>query len=437
MVIASGWRQQYRCQYPFKVRRKIAHQLIFFLNWSMRKIKMKTTFLKTAEISNKLTELITAHEEYYWAVAWGGAMGKHAKLLISNASRIKKIIIGTHFYHTDPKFLKKFIRHDTVKVDTSPHGSGTFHPKIYYFQSGGKAAAIVGSANFTKAAMNKNTEAGILIEGDATNDTLITIKDSVESYYANGKSITVDFLKDYSAKHEKMRSHRKASEKPLNTKGLETKLQDMTQQEYLKWVEEYGSDFDERLKILETIKEWLYKEKYCELKEEQRKAIAGTVQHIDGYHWNWKLFGSLIGSGKLKQILNNDKNQQSFSDALDVIPKERDKAVTYKQYKDFIDKFKIAFGIDQPQPKIPFFSRFLAVKRPDQFICVNAQNLKYLKEDIGLSNLELNVEEYWKQVVLPIRSYKWWNEPMPTESLDQRIWHNRVAMLDSLYYQRD
>src|SRR3546814_8167077 len=52
---------------------------------------------------------------------------------------------------------------------------GCFHPKIFYFETGDKAEAIVGSANFTKGGLGPNFEAGVHAKGAAGNPFFVQI----------------------------------------------------------------------------------------------------------------------------------------------------------------------------------------------------------------------------------------------------------------------
>jgi len=52
-----------------------------------------------------------------------------------------------------------------------------FHPKLYVFKYGNKTVAIVGSSNLTRAAMESNIEANLLIEGEPNEPTIATVTD--------------------------------------------------------------------------------------------------------------------------------------------------------------------------------------------------------------------------------------------------------------------
>ena len=107
-------------------------------------------------IRNKLTHLISRCNNMQIAVAWATSNHEVFKTLIDNRNKINKLIVGTHFYQTDPKFLESFINDDKVKV--IQNSGDVFHPKIYYFSTDEGWECLIGSANFTNGAMNKNEE---------------------------------------------------------------------------------------------------------------------------------------------------------------------------------------------------------------------------------------------------------------------------------------
>src|SRR5437762_5803894 len=123
--------------------------------------------LSAKEIGDSLMSLMDV-EEYYWAVAWAGKPNRLFDQLKKCESRIKQLVVGTHFHQTSPAFIQELRAHSRVKFILQP--SGVFHPKVYLFRSGSEWAAVVGSANFTDAAFTTNEEAAVLLasaQGDS------------------------------------------------------------------------------------------------------------------------------------------------------------------------------------------------------------------------------------------------------------------------------
>src|SRR3546814_17967245 len=70
----------------------------------------------------------------------------------------------------------------TCALPISKNRPGCFHPKIFYFQSGAKAEAIVGSANFTKGGLDSNWEAGVHVKGAADDPFFEQIRGQLDRY---------------------------------------------------------------------------------------------------------------------------------------------------------------------------------------------------------------------------------------------------------------
>jgi HKD family nuclease len=48
--------------------------------------------------------------------------------------------------------------------------SGVFHPKLYLFQNGHRTRILIGSSNLTRGGLEKNVEANVAIDGQATDE---------------------------------------------------------------------------------------------------------------------------------------------------------------------------------------------------------------------------------------------------------------------------
>ena len=68
------------------------------------------------------------------AVAWATVDFEVFRLLVKNKKKIKKMIVGTHFYQTAPEFIETFLAHPNVRFILPTGGESVFHPKIYVFE---------------------------------------------------------------------------------------------------------------------------------------------------------------------------------------------------------------------------------------------------------------------------------------------------------------
>ncbi len=65
---------------------------------------------KPTLIRNKLLLLIEECTSIQIAVAWATANHEVFKTLIDNRDKINKLVVGTHFFQTDPNFLEALER---------------------------------------------------------------------------------------------------------------------------------------------------------------------------------------------------------------------------------------------------------------------------------------------------------------------------------------
>lgn len=401
---------------------------------------MNITFLTTTQIAKKLRKLIADYDEFYWAVAWG-SNGPLADELISSKQKMRNILIGIQFCQTDPKLLERLAAAGAARIAVGIC-KGTFHPKAYYFQSGVKAAAIVGSANFTRAGTTENIEAAVLIEGSTNDEPLQKVRAMVVDLWKIGTPIDDEFLISYRLQYAANLKYRDALNKPLRVarpaeKAAHPDLLTMSWPDYVAEVKaSKHHDLIGRLDMLRKAHALLNcVNSFSELGPDARKAIAGVVGRrqklLDGlneYDWGW--FGSMFGAGSFKnRIAENDPH---LSRAMDFIPPTGE--IVRDDYLAFVEEFNRAFDNSKRAGRVPTASRLLAMKRPDYFVCVDERNRKGLSSDLGFFPTTLDFAKYWTEVVEPITQAKWWQVRRPPGT-DGRIWDCRAAMLDAIYYE--
>jgi len=124
--------------------------------------------INSTQLENEFYRLIKQYKCFYWATAWAGVGSKHFNALMANKEKIKKIIVGIHFYQTHPDFIEAFLDNKNLQFVIQPQG--TFHPKLYlFYNTDNDWEIIIGSSNFTKEAFNKNTEANTLVNSTDRN----------------------------------------------------------------------------------------------------------------------------------------------------------------------------------------------------------------------------------------------------------------------------
>ncbi|QCE32745.1 hypothetical protein FAI41_03625 [Acetobacteraceae bacterium] len=149
--------------------------------------------LLPGEIKTEILQLIQESQEIRVAVAWAQAGHEVELALRANAKKIKKLVVGMDFNGTDPAFLGFYGKHNLALGKAT----GTFHPKIYYFQKGKYAACIEGSTNFTKSAFERNAESGTLITGNKNDEFFKKTRFLIDQYAESGANLKPNDLMGY------------------------------------------------------------------------------------------------------------------------------------------------------------------------------------------------------------------------------------------------
>ncbi len=83
-------------------------------------------FLSTpSEIESVLSKQLSKCKSVRWAVAWASCNTKLFTKLVEANDKIDQLIVGIHFYQTDPDFIEEFLDHPNVKFVMNP--DGVFH----------------------------------------------------------------------------------------------------------------------------------------------------------------------------------------------------------------------------------------------------------------------------------------------------------------------
>lgn len=370
------------------------------------------------------------------AVAWAGK-NKVVDAMLTANQKIRHVVIGTHMYQTDPAVLRSFMAYKGARC-VEPSGR-LFHPKVYLFQLPNGFAMVVGSHNLTGGAFGgKNVEVSVLIEMSNKDDVFIELENFVKSSYRDAKVIKEDFLFAYDAQYRVNKANRSALNKfhPLK-KPRDSAQTSPLEISWATFVTKVKDDrhhsLDGRLCILAKAAE-LFKEyeSFGYMSSYERKAIAGTYglkePQLDDLPWGW--FGTMVGLGSFTTLINNKPKR--LSKALDNIPLDGD--ITEDHYNNFVRDFVIAFKDQARTGGVATASRLLAMKRPDVFVCVNDANRSGISDAFGSAPSTLSLDNYWERVITPMQSSPWWLHSRPRESLAGRIWDNRAALIDCIYY---
>ena len=409
------------------------------------------------EFKSTFLDLFKKCKRFSFAVAWASPIEGIFQVILQNKRKIDKGIVGLHFYQTDSDFIREFIGSNKVKF--FPLTSGTFHPKIYLFENNDGWTLIVGSANFTNAAFSKNYEASLMVTNNDTDakKTLDAVVNILKEYKKKAKTFTkadldrYEFISDQ--QQDMLDSFSDDDGEKKNPSKIEfskpfylSKYSTLSWNEFRNRVEkETGKDgprFEKRIKLLCTVEKIFNKQdkrtgRYLSFSEytlDERRIIAGLKLNNESEYY-YKIapgfFGQMSVSRKLYTFVSENSTCKIISKALDCIPREG--LVEKKHYDKFVQEItsikNIALGIA---------TRFLAMKRPDIFVCFDSANERRLCEDFGIklsTRKEKRFEDYWEKIICKIKKCKWWKLPRPAKGDDLIIWKNRAAFLDSISYE--
>lgn len=415
---------------------------------------MEASFITRSDAKNKLIQLIRECDSMQWAVAW--AREKDNEVLAAaydQRRKFERLVIGTHFYQTDPAVLRMFEKHPRARM-ALPEGA-TFHPKVYLFRIGSEWAAVVGSHNCTRSAFLQNAEASSYLRGSYRELAFAELLTFLDEEWKQAADIN-KHLWSYEVQHKRNAEARKAlvnfnrNVRPPKAAAKAGRASAAPSPYVLTWstfVQQVSHDsldsLDKRLAVLRGVGE-LFRRKgqLARMEPYERKAIAGTFMQgepeFQGLEWGW--FGTMVGAGDFRHLVNDEP--KLLDRALKHIPAAGE--VSEKQYRayvaDFLDAFERigkAKAIQERPTHVgghPTASRLLAMKRPDRFICVNGLNQASLCRAMGVAHTTLDIHNYWDRIAAPLLNCEFWNQPAPASRKQRELWNGRMALLDTIYY---
>lgn len=401
--------------------------------------------LSEAQAAQEVLGLLKTCTSVSLAVAWATKGKVTDALLVSG--KLKRAVVGTHMYITDPSVIRQFIEHQDARVIPPSHPR-LFHPKVYIFEKGSQAWAVVGSHNLTRRAFGLphragaplNIEASVLIEGHVDDQPIKDLLTFVDTSWAEGENPDEDFLFSYELQYQANRRNLEAL-KTFHRIGRPRDADHQPSPMTVSWAEFVQktraagrNDFEQRTALLEGAQRLFgARRSFAEMGATERKAIAGTFgkkeEQLDGLEWGW--FGRMFSQGDFKHLVN--QKPQLLSGALDHIPAQGE--VTEEQYRAFVAGFRTAFADCSHKGGYPVASRLLAMKRPDQFVAVNSKNKRGLCGALNVAHSTLDLDNFWERIVRLVRLSPWWLTPRPRPGSEARLWDFRAAMLDCLYYE--
>ena len=373
-------------------------------------------------MKKEFKRLIKDYSEFYWVSAWAdGQDFPIFRKLRDNQSKIVKIIIGTSFKRTDPRFIEEFMKVKHVRFDK--HNDGVFHPKAYLFAKEDKWELIIGSANFTRGSFGTNRELSLLINGaeEADADLRDLVIDEIEKYWKKSDYFTKEEFVEYAAAHKKIVE----TQSQIVSASFQKVDKSTSWDRYVRLIIS-GHLFDDRMLLLRSVGGSFESNKHFkDMDYDTRRQIAGYVTGNKG-RIDWRMFGNTREPGDFSHKVKDEA--EKISAALDEVPLRGE---IYKSHYDaFVREFRPMF----PKSMIMHASRILTMKRPDVFFCITGRNSHRFFRCYPTRSYRADNESYWKEVISKIHSSVWWQSPEPATQVEKEIWLNRAALLDTIYY---
>lgn len=380
------------------------------------------------------SRLIENYSETTFAVAWTSSGNSVFDLLREHSSRITRAIIGTHFYQTHPDVLDIFAEKRNVRFVLQP--SGVFHPKLYLFRSGEQWEALIGSANLTTGALSTNSETMLLLGGARKDPTNVRdeIVETIDCYWQMGRSITNSDTAAYREvwNHKQPALRRLAGQYGSSSRAKPLTASSVMSMGWNRFFDVVKADphhgFKSRCELLAIARNAFAKYRtYASMELPLRKTIAGLPNEKES-RWAW--FGSMKGEGHFHKAVN--ENSEQLSKALDEIPLRG--VVTRSEYENYIAEFDRTFPTGKR--RVGVASRLLALKRPDQFVCLDSKNRRGLCGDFGIAQTGMTYARYWDEIIERIVDAPWWSSKRPEIEIEAAVWDGRAAMLDAIFYEQ-
>lgn len=400
---------------------------------------MQISLVNSAATARKLSTLIRKHDRISIAVAWGGITDV-AEELLAHSDKFESFLLGVDFSATEADLIDRLV--DVPNAFVAKNRPGCFHPKIFYFETGLKAEAIVGSANFTKGGLGPNFEAGVHAKGASDDPFFVQVRNQLNAYAPLRLAITSVLADSYRRQAEAAaaKARPKNPTLPDNRKEWARVNSPLARMEWSEFVtlarrDEYH-DFKKRMLLVRAIQQIFSRTpSFANVSAAEAKGIAGVLgkneaeaEGLAKLEWGW--FGSMGGAGTFAELIGLEDG--ALAAALDAIPRRGD--VTKNQFDDYVAAFTAAFSNSSRVARLAPATRLLAMKRPDVFVCVNGGNRPGLAKALTFAPTTIKLENYWDRVIEPIRQAPWYTVERST-GRDTELWDARVAMLDAIYYR--
>ncbi len=114
-----------------------------------------------------------------------------------------QVLVSQYLNFTHPIALRRLLKLSHLEVRIATKGS--VHAKGYFFSKGPRQQFLIGSSNWTAAAISSNTELNVEIASDADSEFTAALSEEFEHQFKKATPLTIDFIEKYEAVYEQSR----------------------------------------------------------------------------------------------------------------------------------------------------------------------------------------------------------------------------------------
>lgn len=285
-----------------------------------------------------------------------------------------RLVIGLNMMVSSPDALLKLYKISSenrlLRLYLADMKDATFHPKLYLFKTSKKVYVVIGSANLTKNAWEKNEELSVLNHFPPKDNEAIEIQSYfnslLEKNYVSGATYLQ--LQQYKGKYEKIQ------------KAIEKAEEEISEEPYInkkllnQYYEKYLNSKDEQIGLKDKIER--YKEAKKNLKEISNSSI-NKKKFID-------LYSELIGASGYRHLWHSNglfrrkesviKNYKKTAALIKYIEENYKHKSTSQIFDEVLEKSKSINGLSYN-----IFTEMLTTYDSKRFTVLNDNPLKSLK----------------------------------------------------------
>ena len=382
-------------------------------------------------LSDTFASLCEKYDHFKWAVAWAGKEDRFnlASLLEKNIEKVDRLVVGLHFYQTDPDFIEHYMNWHSVRFIKQTEG--VFHSKVYFFyNSPDDWSAIVGSSNFTRAGFSFNSEANIYFDQADGKGLSLQLTLYIDSLWEDASPFSNPELSSYRTLCDYQKSNLASLRKTIAKKNRRvidsSEIDVMTWDSYINLILS-NQTLGARISLLEKAHELFKKYKrFNSIPYDLRACLAGIAQTMSDFdkEVDWRLFGSMKRATTYTKAI---KDGTKLAAAIDYIPLKGE--VSKEVFMKYANEFQSIF-----KDPLASATRLLAIKRPDVFVCIDSKNKRGICKAFNIPLSRLTFENYWELIVGRIRNSVWYSEKTKGDVIINKIKKYQVALLDCFYY---